>query len=125
MEHLYEPNGFLSFASALLNPGGYLIILTGNPQSFSARLSGGKWWYFNYPEHVIFPSPDFFKSINDFELKSHLKVYASKEHEKGNFLGKLKGSIKNILARTYSGQPVIQPDHQLVVLQKREGANFD
>lgn len=119
VEHLYDPNGFISFLLGILNEKGFLIILTGNPESIPAKFSRRNWWYYNYPEHVIFPNPSYFKNLPGFDLIGNLKVYASKAHEEGSLLAKSKATIRNILSGKYAGQPVLLPDHQLVILQKK------
>lgn len=119
VEHVYDPVGFIKFIHKLLNPKGYLVLLTGNPASSSALICKNKWWYFNYPEHVVFPSQQFFKNLSGFELKYRWDVYASKSHEEGNtFFNKLNAISKRI-AGNYTGIPSPSPDHQLIVLQKR------
>jgi SAM-dependent methyltransferase len=118
VEHVYDTPGFFSFVNSLLNVGGHFIILTGNPDSLSARLAGYQWWYYNYPEHVVFPSPVSFEQIKEFKVISNTKVYASIEHEKGMKLVKLKNSLIELARKVYSGRPALFPDHQLVVLKK-------
>jgi SAM-dependent methyltransferase len=119
VEHLYGPKDFFSFTHKLLNPNGLLVVLTGNPESSPAKLSKNKWWYFNYPEHVVFPSSFFFNNIEGFELKHELKVYASKDHERGNPVSKWKEFIFKIMSGNYNGRPAFTPDHHLIILQKK------
>ena len=119
VEHLYDPYDFFSSVHKMLNPNGYLIILTGNPTSRPAKFSKEKWWYYNYPEHVVFPSPKFFKNIQGFELKSQLDTYASKAHEPGNIILKMKECAVKIINSNYNGLPAFAPDHQFVILQKK------
>lgn len=117
-EHIYEPNSFLEFMHSILNKDGHLIILTGNPESFPAKLAMQNWWYLNYPEHIIFPSPSFFESVKGFKVKETVKVFAAIAHEESGMLAGLKNVIKIIIGNNYSGRPAIIPDHQLVVLQR-------
>jgi SAM-dependent methyltransferase len=119
VEHLYDPTDFFSSVHKMLNSNGRLVILTGNPLSRPAKSCKEKWWYFNYPEHVGFPSPGFFSSLKGFELKDQLDTYASKMHEKGNIISKLKDIALKIIGASYSGLPAISPDHQFVILQKK------
>ncbi len=117
-EHLYDPNGFLSFVHGLLKKDGILILITGNPNSLPARLSKGNWWYFNYPEHVIFPSSNYFNMIKGFRVTETLNVFASLAHDEQGFFFGIKNFIKILIGKNYPGRPAIVPDHQLVVLQK-------
>jgi len=120
IEHLYDPMNLFSFAHKILNRNGYLIIVTGNTTCYSAKITREKWWYFNFPEHIVFPSPYFFRTIADFDLKYKVGVYASKAYEEGKKLVRLKNIVKCILFSNYSGLPSLSPDHQFVVLQKKE-----
>jgi len=117
-EHLYDPNGFLSFIHGLLNKDGILILITGNPDSLPARISKGNWWYFNYPEHVIYPSPNYFNMVKGFRVIETMNVFASLAHDEHGFFFAVKNFIKILIGKNYSGRPAIVPDHQLVVLQK-------
>jgi 2-polyprenyl-3-methyl-5-hydroxy-6-metoxy-1,4-benzoquinol methylase len=117
-EHIYDPNGFMSFMKSMLSNNGIIIIVTGNPDSFPARLSKNKWWYFNYPEHVIFPSPSYFDNLRDFKIIDRMNAFASILHDEKGFFFAIKNLLKIILYRNYSGRPAIVPDHQLIILQK-------
>ena len=118
LEHLYDPKGFLKFVNGLLNSGGLLIILTGDPMSAAARSAKQRWWYCNYPEHVVFPSPDYFQHhLVGYTMKEFISTYASKTHEtfRPSFLQKLKAFIGGFRRNQYDGKP----DHQFVVLVKK------
>jgi 2-polyprenyl-3-methyl-5-hydroxy-6-metoxy-1,4-benzoquinol methylase len=120
IEHVYEPLSFFQQCNNLLSDNGYLIILTGNPQSFSAKLLGSKWWYYRFPEHVIFPSQLFYrKFIKSFELVDVLLTYNAKSYHA--LLKKRLFQLIFYLKRDkfYSGLPSLSPDHHLIVLKKR------
>lgn len=57
LEHIPDPSDVLREISKLLAPGGYFIALTGNGASLSTKFFRGCWYYFNYPEHISFFSP--------------------------------------------------------------------
>lgn len=118
VEHLYDPSAFFASVLNMLNPKGYLAILTGNPLSRPAKFLKGKWWYYNYPEHVGFPSPEYFAKISGFKQVHQLQTYASKEHENVNLVVKYKDIVTKLINSSYAGMPVYAPDHQFVVLQK-------
>jgi SAM-dependent methyltransferase len=117
-EHLYDPNGFLSFIHGILNEDGIFILLTGNPHSLPAGWSKENWWYFNYPEHVIFPAPAFFEKVKGFKVLGNVDVFASISHEGSGLILSIKNFFGRIFNSGYSGRPATIPDHQLVVLQK-------
>jgi len=58
IEHLDNPMETLKKIYSIIKPEGYVIILTGNCQSFGSRLYKGNWYYCNYVEHVTFFSID-------------------------------------------------------------------
>lgn len=57
IEHIRDPNVFLSSVTKRLRPGGWLALTTGDIDSWVARLSGKRWHLFNLPEHLFFYSP--------------------------------------------------------------------
>lgn len=54
LEHLVEPLPFFRLASAVLQPGGVFIALTGNTNALAWKLQGSMYWYCSLPEHVSF-----------------------------------------------------------------------
>jgi SAM-dependent methyltransferase len=54
VEHLPVPNELFAFAAATLNPGGLLIIGTGDTDAPSWRLMRAEYWYCAIPEHLSF-----------------------------------------------------------------------
>jgi hypothetical protein len=101
----------------LLTESGKLILLTGNKDSLSAKLSKNKWWYLKYPEHIVFPSKKYFSENTDFSLESFTETYASRGYEI-KFYKIFISCIKSLLKRNYNGLPSIGPDHHLLVLKK-------
>ena len=57
LEHVEHPGAMLDAIDRVLRPGGVVVIVTGNIDSFSARLSQRRWLYYALPEHCSFPSP--------------------------------------------------------------------
>lgn len=74
VEHLPNPREALEKARRLLKPGGILVVVTPNVDSFAACLFSGRWWHYR-PPHILFFSgktlPLFFRQ-GGF---SPLKVY--------------------------------------------------
>jgi SAM-dependent methyltransferase len=118
VEHLYDLPGFLSRTCDFLADGGVLILLTGDIQSITARLSKEHWWYLKAPEHIVFPSIKYLNGISGFKLVSVDKTYASIGYEQP-YLGSLMRYAKGVLLhKTYIGLPSLGPDHVLVTLKK-------
>jgi len=61
IEHVPEPAALLQLAARHLNPGGVIIVSTGDPESAAWRWFAARFWYATYPEHVSFPSRRFFE----------------------------------------------------------------
>jgi SAM-dependent methyltransferase len=122
VEHLYNVNTFIESCYKKLSKNGVLIILTGNPSSLSATLSGKNWWYIKYPEHIVFPSKEYYKNLTNFNLCKYHQTYASKVYKVAFhkiLLFFIKGFIKKMLfSFEYNGLPSLGPDHHLVVLKK-------
>lgn len=51
-EHLYQPTALLTQVAARLEPGGYLVIATGNADAWACRPDLANYWYFRYFEHL-------------------------------------------------------------------------
>jgi 2-polyprenyl-3-methyl-5-hydroxy-6-metoxy-1,4-benzoquinol methylase len=118
MEHLYDPKGFLRLVDQLLNSGGLLIVLTGNPMSAPVQTAKQRWWYYNYPEHVIFPSQNYFYHyLEGYTVKQFISTYASRTQEslKLSFKQKIRSYFGAYRRNQYNGAP----DHQFVVLVKK------
>lgn len=60
IEHTVNPLDFLRRMIAITKPQGYVIITTGNPDAWSWRLAGSRFWYCYLPEHISFVSPRWF-----------------------------------------------------------------
>lgn len=118
LEHLYDAPSFLEGCREKLAEKGKLVISTGNINSISAVLAGTRWWYAQYPEHIVFPSRKYFSVYSGFKIERWISTYASKGYRNSIF-NMAAGIIKLILrGRPYTGQPSLGPDHFLVVLSK-------
>lgn len=58
IEHLPQPRETLDLCSRHLNPGGVIVISTGDFASMVARLSGPKWRLMTPPQHLWYFTPD-------------------------------------------------------------------
>jgi len=118
VEHLYDFSLFLANVVQILKPGGKLVVLTGDIRSLGARYCGSRWWYLRYPEHIVFPSRDYFKGlVRGLHLERMVRTYASVGYRVA-FLPALRTAL--LLARrgNYNGLPSLGPDHMLVVLRR-------
>ncbi|MEH1929796.1 class I SAM-dependent methyltransferase [Nostoc sp.] len=119
VEHLYDIPAFLEICLTLLSPDGLLLLLTGDITCFTAKILASKWWYVSYPEHIVFPSLQFFGSHPDFNLVSYLKTYASPDYQQP-LLRTLKLITLYLLKGNYSGSPSLVSDHIMVMLQSKK-----
>ena len=58
LEHLPQPRETLALCHEQLNPGGIIVITTGDFGSAVARLSGAKWRLMTPPQHLWFFTPE-------------------------------------------------------------------
>ena len=57
LEHLRQPARALSYAAALLSPGGVLVVAVPNATSLQARVFGDRWLALDLPRHLVHLSP--------------------------------------------------------------------
>jgi SAM-dependent methyltransferase len=57
VEHLPDPQGTLTLCRQYLNPGGVILITTGDFASFYARVAGPRWRLMTPPQHLWFFTP--------------------------------------------------------------------
>ena len=58
IEHLPDPRGTLALSARHLNPGGIIVLTTGDFASLYARLAGPRWRLMTPPQHIWFFTPD-------------------------------------------------------------------
>lgn len=122
IEHLYDFDGFIKSVHEMLSPSGLFIVFTGNPLSVTASLARNKWWYYNYPEHVVFPSPEYFRNfIAGFSVNEISFIYASKRYEemRKNIFIRWASFFLNFFLLRYNGRNAVFPDHQFVVMKRK------
>lgn len=115
IEHLYDVRAFLQECRRRLQPGGRLVILTGNIDSLSARLTRHHWWYVSYPEHIVFPSIKFFRECAAYTVENCVYTYASIVYRRP-LQERLRGVLLGLLRGRYRGLPAVGPDHMLLIL---------
>jgi 2-polyprenyl-3-methyl-5-hydroxy-6-metoxy-1,4-benzoquinol methylase len=121
VEHIYDLDSFLNCCLSHLSDDGLLVFLTGNISSSSAKKAQNMWWYVRYPEHILFPSLEYFESLNNFQIAKIVKTYPSKFDTDLSLL-KIMKSIKTKITSFLLGNlfpsPSTPPDHIIVVLKK-------
>ncbi len=116
IEHLYATEKVFEGCLAKLSEQGRIICLTGNINCVSAKLSGSRWWYLSYPEHIRFPSLKYLAALPGIRLESVRKVYNSKGYQ-APMVKRIKAVAKGMLNRSYNGLPAAMPDHYVVSLR--------
>lgn len=136
-EHLYRPENAFANLVAFVKAGGYLIIETGDTESFLPKRHGiHEWWYANLFEHYVFWNR---LSIRAMAEKYGFKVISmqSKRHKQlasvslaRQIFSLVKSIAYEVSPKVYkwlmanTGRPTLQPwnplskDHLFVVLQR-------
>jgi SAM-dependent methyltransferase len=78
LEHLPEPSGALARATALLSPGGLLVVAVPNAASLQARVFGDRWLALDPPRHLVhIPADALIERLGELGLRvervSHLR----------------------------------------------------
>lgn len=96
IEHVESPKSFLDNCFKHVASGGYLIVSTGNMESFSFRFMGPKYWYAVVPEHIAFVSPSWFR--NHAAILGY-EILASQlfPRRRGSFRTRAKEVVANML----------------------------
>jgi SAM-dependent methyltransferase len=78
IEHLSSPRDFVINALSHIKTGGYIVLMSGDSNNFFWKISGSKWWYSVFPEHISFISKSWAiklcKSIDNLEV-AYVKNY--------------------------------------------------
>lgn len=85
IEHIDNLENLMDLIKFYLSSNGYVVIMTGNVDSFFVRLCGKKWLYFFSWEHISFfnkKSISFLLNQNKFKLIRFKKI----NHESTNFI---------------------------------------
>jgi SAM-dependent methyltransferase len=78
VEHLYNLESFLDYCFSHLSDDGVLVLMTGDINSWSAKVGNTKWWYVRYSEHILFPSLDYFATLCNFKIVTTVKTYPNR-----------------------------------------------
>jgi SAM-dependent methyltransferase len=58
VEHLHDPVGFIEECRRILKPGGYLVLITPNADSFGRKVFGESWFPLDPPRHLLIFTDD-------------------------------------------------------------------
>jgi 2-polyprenyl-3-methyl-5-hydroxy-6-metoxy-1,4-benzoquinol methylase len=117
IEHLYDVPSFLETCKQKLAPNGHIILLTGNISSLQSKISSSKWWYAKFPDHIVFPSINYFKKYSGLEIVNWINVYHAPYAQNNFLIAAIKVLIKFIQEGVYIGHPSLAPDHLLIILK--------
>ena len=120
VEHLYQPVDFLERCLSKLAPGGYLAFLTGDISCFSAKICSEDWWYTRFPEHIVFPSIQYFKNHSKVNVTDCVRTYAGRSYVSSAPIAILRNMKSVLLSASLSAcQSSIGGDHYLIILQHK------
>jgi 2-polyprenyl-3-methyl-5-hydroxy-6-metoxy-1,4-benzoquinol methylase len=74
IEHLEDPHGTLALCERHLNPGGVIVLTTGDFGSLAARMTGESWRLMTPPQHLWFFSAESMRRLAP-SLGLRLEVY--------------------------------------------------
>jgi SAM-dependent methyltransferase len=109
LEHVSTPLEILSDAAEALNPGGFLVIVTPDTRSLSARLLGRRWWHYRLAHVGYFDSATLARALR----RSGLEPVAWKSHARSFSVGYLlkrlecylpTGWLRALVARSRRGR---------------------
>ena len=96
IEHIRCPITFIEQCKALLQPGGYIIISTGNTDSMCWKLAGARYWYCAISEHISFINKKWCEYASK-KLEMRIINTAVYSHVKFNLFDKISETITNII----------------------------
>lgn len=100
IEHLPRPLEALQKLSRMLQPGGLLVLFTGNTSAWSWRFAGTHYWYSAMPEHVAFFQPSWFRWAAP-KLNCKVSSVESLQYEPASLSRSLDETLKNVAYVTY------------------------
>jgi len=104
IEHLPDPRGTLALCARHLNPGGAIVITTGDFASLYARLAGSRWRLMTPPQHLWFFTPE---SMRRLARQLDLQVERLDHPAKRVPLSLIAFQLRRMLG--VKGQPELRP----------------
>jgi SAM-dependent methyltransferase len=121
IEHLPDPRTTLELAVRHLNPGGIIVITTGDFSSLYARLAGSHWRLMTPPQHLWFFTPASIERLADgLGLRVESLVHPGKVVPLSLILFQLRRmlGLRGGVAATSVGIPVNLFDAMRIILRK-------
>jgi SAM-dependent methyltransferase len=123
IEHLPDPAATLALCERHLNPGGIVVITTGDFGSIYARLAGPRWRLMTPPQHLWFLTPE---SLRRFGGQLGLRLLVAEHPWKIVPLSLIRFQLRRMLGMRMGGKPAVSHiglpvnlfDAMRVVLQK-------
>jgi len=123
IEHVIDPHSFIESLKKYLKPGGAVLLLTGDSNSYSARTARERWSYLRWCGHISIFSEFGLRKL----LESHgLEIVTWKRCEHPSSPGpiawwrvQLLEPLRRLLGRNHSWYPFWQ-DHQTVIARLRQ-----
>ena len=123
IEHLPDPLATLTLCERHLNPGGIIVLTTGDFGSLYARIAGAHWRLMTPPQHLWFFTPD---SLGRLGAKAGLRLIAADHPWKIVPLSLILFQLRRMLGlriaasrpASHVGLPVNLFDAMRIVLQK-------
>lgn len=123
VEHLYDLDSFLDCCLSHLADDGLLVFMTGDINSWSAKMGKSKWWYVRYPEHVLFPSLSYFESLPNLKVINIVKTLPSRLTVHPpiiKFFKNTKNRLVHMIFGNFAPSPLFPPDHIIFVIKKTD-----
>jgi 2-polyprenyl-3-methyl-5-hydroxy-6-metoxy-1,4-benzoquinol methylase len=116
LEHVPEPRRLLETLLAMLNPGGRLVISTGDPECPAWRNKHkNKFWYCSFAEHISFPSLKWLESV---ATNSGFSLEHAEQFRYGDF-GAARTFVKWMFQTTYRFFPPLSYLSGWVLMRER------
>ena len=94
IEHLLRPMEALRKLFVRLQPGGHLVVFTGNTDAWSWRFAGLNYWYSGMPEHIAFFSPRWFQWAAP-RLNCRVSAIRFLRYQPASFVTRVDETLKN------------------------------
>lgn len=101
IEHVPDPLQFIRSLRHHIRPGGWLVITTGNFDAWLWRLTGARFWYCSFPEHISFIGKKWIQRVTSWtEMKLHeIKVF--------NYRGGMTDPFRLAMVAIHAGSPYL------------------
>lgn len=107
LEHCADPISVLNAVSALLAPGGVVVVFSPNPLGLSGRLLGTRWWVFGPSDHlVLFSRKSLERAFAELGLRT---IVSDTRHLAPPYPPERAGDHRVALRLFAMGDPLLRP----------------